>query len=67
MQAQRIQMIDQVVAQHIDAHQQSGDQTTQQATAPQASQPLMGLRSRINQNAQNLSQEVRAETMEVTG
>ena len=67
MQAQRIQMIDQVVAQHIGAHQQSGDQTTQQATAPQASQPLMGLRSRINQNAQNLSQEVRAETMEVTG
>jgi hypothetical protein len=66
--AQWVQGIDGLFQQHMAAHQQALQEGEQAAVAPnEVGAPILGLNSRVNQNAQLLSQEVQNDTKDLQG
>jgi predicted PurR-regulated permease PerM len=63
---QQVQLIDQIVQQHIQAHQQTLQQEQENIGAPSApsGQAMTTLRSQVQSNAQNISNQVAADTAE---
>jgi len=64
---QQVQAIDQIVQQHIQAHEQTVQQEQENIGAPSAApsgQAMTTLRSQVQSNAQNISNQVAADTAE---
>jgi len=65
---QWVQGIDQLFQQHMAAHEAEKQAAISGATSPnEVSAPILGLNSRVNQNAQLLSQEVQNDVADIGG